>query len=138
MSRIELKRHVERIESPELLHYLDYDDDCAYVEVPGHRISAMPFEASVNMNSNSYLQAVERVRNTGHDNSSPIVLYPRSDGKWEVQDADAERFIAAKEVAGEFFSNLFEPKVRKVIFSLQGSSLDGSYKTPRFSSGGTE
>lgn len=128
--------HIETISSPEQLRMLDYYEDRAEIEVPSHSLQSMPFELNSEADQDAYWKAVDRVRRTGYSNSEAIVLRPTDDGKWVVDDEHAVRFAAAKQVAGEFFTNLLSNKVSMVRFSLYGTSKDGKHKAPRFDFGG--
>lgn len=136
MSHTQNEIHIERVDSSGLLRHIEFDEDRAEIEVPSYALASMPFEASCKLDNADYWREVDRVRLSGHNNAAAIVLYPRPDGKWDVEDGDALRFAAIKKVSGEFFTNLLGSKVGRVRFSLRGSSRDGAYQAPRFTHGG--
>ncbi len=95
----------------------------------------MPFRFNNTYDNDAFRQTVDLVRSAGHDNRAAIVIYPLADGSWEVDDGDALRFAAVKQVSGEFITNLLGNKIGRVRFSLHGSSRDGAYQAPRISLG---
>lgn len=128
--------YVERVDDPAQLRMLEFNDDHAEIEVPGYALQSMPFELKEVATGEEYWRAVELCRRDGHNNARPITVWPTEIGRWTVEGNDAVRLAAVKHVAGEFLANLFGNKVRKVRFSLSGTSADGQFKAPRFDLGG--
>ena len=83
-----------------------------------------------------YWALVDRIKASGYNSAEPIHIRPSRGGVWLVDVDDAARYMAAKHVAGDFFTNLFAQKVRKVRFVLHDTSIDGRHKAPQFEFGG--
>ena len=126
---------VETINDPEMLKHLDFTDDRAEVIVSGFTLDHMPFDTEGFVEDDEYWSIVDQIKANGYDSSQPIHVRPARQGAWLVDLDDASRFMAAKQVANDFFANLLTQKVSKVRFILHDASMDGKYKAPRFSFG---
>jgi hypothetical protein len=127
---------VETVDSPSLLNHLDYVESRAEIMVPGVALAQMPFVVDRFIEDDEYWALVDRIKASGYNSAEPIHIRPSRGGVWLVDVDDAARYMAAKHVAGDFFTNLFAQKVRKVRFVLHDTSIDGRHKAPQFEFGG--
>jgi hypothetical protein len=121
---------VEQIGDPSMLNYVEFMDGRAEIVVPGGLLRVMPFDVENFIEDDEYWEQVDAIRSRGYINAKPIVVWPSSDKRWIIDEDDAPRFMAAKHVANDFFSNLLREKVRKVRFLLHRKSADGRYSAP--------
>jgi hypothetical protein len=121
---------VEQIDDPSMLNYLEFMNGRAEVIVPGALLRVMPFDVENFIEDEEYWSMVDTIRSRGYINAKPISVRPGANEHWIVDEDDAARFMAAKQVANDFFSNLLREKVRKVRFQLHRKSVDGRYTAP--------
>ena len=122
---------VERVDDPALLNYLEFVEDRAEIVVSGDLLSFMPFDVDHFEENDDYWQCVDKIRSQGYGSAEPISVWPAENNRWVVDDDDADRFMAARRVATDFFTNLLSTKVRKVRFVLHARSLDGRFSAPQ-------
>ncbi len=136
MEALNRTKSVETVDSPSLLNHLDYVESRAEIMVPGVALAQMPFVVDRFIEDDEYWALVDRIKASGYNSAEPIHIRPSRGGVWLVDVDDAARYMAAKHVAGDFFTNLFAQKVRKVRFVLHDTSIDGRHKAPQFEFGG--
>ena len=136
MEALNRAKSVETVDSPSLLNHLDYVESRAEIMVPGVALAQMPFVVDRFIEDDEYWALVDRIKASGYNSAEPIHIRPSRGGVWLVDVDDAARYMAAKHVAGDFFTNLFAQKVRKVRFVLHDTSIDGRHKAPQFEFGG--
>ena len=104
------------------LRRIIFQDGAALVEVPVELLRCIRFKND-KREGGERLDRVERsIRNRGYVPLEPIIARIGQKGRWIVVDG-GHRLTAARRVAGEFWANLFGPKVRTLYFLL--------YETPR-------
>lgn len=121
---------VEQIDDPSMLSYVEFMDGQAEIVVPSALLRVMPFGVENFIEDDEYWEQVDAIRSRGYNNAKPIVVWPASGERWIVDEDDAARFMAAKHVANDFFSNLLREKVRRVRFLLHRKSVDGRHTAP--------
>lgn len=121
---------VEQIDDPTMLNYVEFMDGRAEIIVSGAQLHVMPFDVENFIEDDEYWEQVDAIRSRGYINAKPIAVWPGAAKRWIVDEDDAARFMAAKHVANDFFSNLLREKVRKVRFLLHHKSPDGRYTAP--------
>lgn len=136
MEALNRTKSVETVDSPSLLNHLDYVESRAEIMVPGVALAQMPFVVDRFIEDDEYWALVDRIKASGYNSAEPIHIRPSRGGVWLVDVDDAARYMAAKHVAGDFFTNLFAQKVRKVRFVVHDTSIDGRHKAPQFEFGG--
>lgn len=128
MSEVQRSAYIETVNDPAMLKHLDYYAGVAPIRVAANDLFAMPFKVIDFLEDTEYWAEVDRVRRRGYDNSRPIKVQKSPSGDWIVDEEDADRFVAAKKVSGELFTNLLTNKVRFVRFDLDnGSKQDRFY-----------
>lgn len=104
------------------LRRIRFQDGAALVEVPVELLRYIRFKND-KREGGDRLQRVERsIRNRGFVPLEPIIARIGQKGRWVIVDG-GHRLTAARRVAGEFWANLFGPKVRTLYFLL--------FETPR-------
>jgi hypothetical protein len=112
---------VQWVESAADLDHIQFFDEMAEIEVPVASLGKLPFK-NEDRGDSARLDAVMRaIRRDGYNNAEPIIVRLGRRGRWVVIDG-GHRLTAARRISKEFFTNLFNQKVKTVHFLL--------YRTP--------
>lgn len=105
------------LRSREDLKRIVFRDGMAAVEVPFHLLRHVRFRNDRRDESPRLAAVRASVRRKGYVPFDPIICAVTKKGKWSVIDG-GHRLTAAREVAREFWTNLFGRKVRSLYFIL--------------------
>jgi hypothetical protein len=113
---------VQRIRCAEDLGGIVFADGMAAVEMPAKLLPHIRFKNDARETSPRLAAVARAIRRDGFVPRDPIVCRIGQKGRWVVVDG-GHRLTAARQVMGEFWTNLFGPKVRDLYFLL--------FETPR-------
>lgn len=118
-----------RIETEEDLDRIPFEDGMAAVEVPARLLDKLELKHDSRGDS-LRLRALERsIRDRGFQPVEPITARIGRKGRWIVING-GHRITAARHVMGEFWTNLFGPKVTSFYFILFTNPESWSKKSP--------
>jgi len=109
------------VDSAQAVKSITFDDDMAAIEVPIEALDLLPLKNDARCDDPRYRAVLSRIRWQGYNNADPVIVRLGRRGRWVVVDG-GHRLTAARQVDGEFFTNLYGRKVRSIYFLL--------YRTP--------
>lgn len=128
--KIEKPPKLTRLRSVSDLNTIEFVDGVAEVEVPVELLEHIPVKNFERENSPRLQRVVQAIRRDGYSTLDPIICRVGPLGNWVVIDG-GHRFTAARQVAQEFFANLFGQRVRDVTFILFQTPMSYAKLRPR-------
>lgn len=127
---------MERMPAPKIQYLSDisaidairFEDGLAAVEVPVALLSELPLKNHERTDGPRLKRLLTSMRDRGYVSLAPIICRVGMKGRWVVTDG-GHRLTAAKIVAGEFWTNLWGPKVSTLYFLL--FTTPGSWRKVR-------
>lgn len=114
-----------RIEAEEDLRRIPFVDGMALVEVPARLLDRLSLKHGLRGPSQRLKALETSIRSKGFQPLEPIEIRIGKKGRWLVVNG-GHRLTAARKVMGEFWSNLFGPKVETLYFVLFADELSWS------------
>jgi hypothetical protein len=108
---------VQTLLTPEDLKRIRFTDGVAAVEVPFSLLAHIRFRNDRREPSARLEALKDSIRQKGFIPFDPIIACITRKGKWSIVDG-GHRLTAAREIAREFWANLFGRKVRTLYFLL--------------------
>ncbi|MEM8628434.1 MAG: ParB N-terminal domain-containing protein, partial [Pseudomonadota bacterium] len=108
---------LSRIRTAADLKVIAFNDGVAEVQVPVELLDALPLKHGERNNSPRLDVVMQSIRARGYESLDPVVCRIGAKGRWVVIDG-GHRLTAAKQVAGEFWTNLFRRDLGDVTFIL--------------------
>lgn len=108
---------IQRVRTIDDLEHLFFSDGLAAVEVPFRLLDAVPLSNERRQPGPRLSRLKRAIRRNGYQPREPVVCRVGMKGRWVVTDG-GHRITAAREVAREWWTNLFGPKVVTLYFLL--------------------
>lgn len=99
------------------LDTLEFVDGVAEVDVPVELLDALPLVGEDRPDTERLQSVIRSIRRKGYGGGPRIIVQLDDKGGWEVIDG-GHRITAARQVANEFWPNLFGRRVRVLQFAL--------------------
>lgn len=116
---------VRRISRPEEADALAFRDGVAALMIPWRIAKDLPLEGASRPRTRRLDRLVRSIRAKGYRPAEPILCRVDPDGRWMVIDG-GHRLTAARQVAGEFWCNLFAPRVRDLYFLVFAENAEAA------------
>lgn len=106
-----------RVKTAEDLDRIPFENGMAAIEVPAHLLDNLELKHAERGES-LRLEAIEKsIRSKGFQPIEPITARVGRKGRWIVING-GHRITAARRIRGEFWTNLFKPKIETLYFIL--------------------
>ena len=128
---------LQRVETADDLSRIVFVDDMAEIEIPIEAIDNVPWQNAERLDSERYRKVLNSIRLRGYDNFDRITARIGRRGRLSIVNG-GHRLKAAKQVAKEWWPNMFGRKVKSIqmiVFRTRNSATmvgvpDGAPEPP--------